>query len=104
MTALEPSLPIRYPAQVGPYRVDGRDLLVIAGPCVMESEALCLEVAEALKGTAASLGLPFVFKASFDKANRTALESFRGPGLTKGLEVLAKGEGASWRARHDRCA
>jgi 2-dehydro-3-deoxyphosphooctonate aldolase (KDO 8-P synthase) len=56
----------------------------------MESEALCLEVAEALKGIAASLGLPFVFKASFDKANRTALESFRGPGLTKGLEVLAK--------------
>ena len=90
MSALEPFLPIRYPAQVGPYRVDGRDLLVIAGPCVIESEALCLEVAEALKGIATQLRLPFVFKASFDKANRTALESFRGPGLTKGLEVLAK--------------
>jgi len=90
MSALEPLLPIRYPAQVGPYRVDGRDLLVIAGPCVIESEALCLEVAEALKGITTQLRLPFVFKASFDKANRTALDSFRGPGLAKGLEVLAK--------------
>lgn len=90
MSALEPFLPIRYPAQVGPYRVDGQELLVIAGPCVIEGEALCLEVAEALKGITTQLRLPFVFKASFDKANRTALDSFRGPGLAKGLEVLAK--------------
>lgn len=90
MSALEPFLPIRYPAQVGAYRVDGRDLLVIAGPCVIESEALCLEVAEGLKSITTQLRLPFVFKASFDKANRTALDSFRGPGLAKGLEVLAK--------------
>jgi 2-dehydro-3-deoxyphosphooctonate aldolase (KDO 8-P synthase) len=63
---------------------------VIAGPCVIESEKLCLRIARALQKTCASLGVPFVFKASFDKANRSSGSSFRGPGLESGLKTLAK--------------
>lgn len=65
-------------------------LALIAGPCVIESEALCLEVAAALKRACARLGIFYVFKASFDKANRTSARSFRGPGLEAGLAVLDK--------------
>jgi 2-dehydro-3-deoxyphosphooctonate aldolase (KDO 8-P synthase) len=65
-------------------------LSLIAGPCVIESEALCLRIAAALKKTCDQLGIFYVFKASFDKANRTSAKSFRGPGLEAGLEVLAK--------------
>jgi 2-dehydro-3-deoxyphosphooctonate aldolase (KDO 8-P synthase) len=65
-------------------------LFLIAGPCVIENEKLCLQVAAALKKTCARLGLFYVFKASFDKANRTSARSFRGPGLDEGLRVLAK--------------
>jgi 2-dehydro-3-deoxyphosphooctonate aldolase (KDO 8-P synthase) len=65
-----------------------RQLTLLAGPCVIESEALCFEVAAALKKTCARLGLNYVFKASFDKANRTSGKSFRGPGLEAGLNVL----------------
>jgi len=68
---------------------DGRPLVVIAGPCVIESEEVCLEVGSRAKEIAARLGMQYIFKASFDKANRTSIESFRGPGLDKGLEVLA---------------
>lgn len=69
----------------------GRErFFVIAGPCVMESENLTLEIAEFLAEAAHKLNLPLVFKASFDKANRTSLSSFRGPGLDRGLEILAK--------------
>jgi 2-dehydro-3-deoxyphosphooctonate aldolase (KDO 8-P synthase) len=64
-------------------------LTLIAGPCVIESEKLCLQVAASVKKTCDRLGIFFVFKASFDKANRTSGKSFRGPGLS-GLEVLAK--------------
>jgi 2-dehydro-3-deoxyphosphooctonate aldolase (KDO 8-P synthase) len=67
-----------------------RRLFVIAGPCVIESERLCLDVARRLKKTCARLGVTYVFKASFDKANRTSGKSFRGIGLEAGLEVLAK--------------
>jgi 2-dehydro-3-deoxyphosphooctonate aldolase (KDO 8-P synthase) len=67
-----------------------RRLFVIAGPCVIESERLCLDLARSLKQTCARLGVTFVFKASFDKANRTSGKSFRGIGLEAGLEVLAK--------------
>jgi 2-dehydro-3-deoxyphosphooctonate aldolase (KDO 8-P synthase) len=67
-----------------------RRLFLIAGPCVIENEALCLRVAGALKTTCARLGIFYVFKASFDKANRTSAKSFRGPGLDQGLRVLAK--------------
>ncbi len=65
-------------------------LLLIAGPCVMEDEATTLHIAAALKEIAARLDVPFVFKASYDKANRTSIESFRGPGLERGLEILRK--------------
>jgi 2-dehydro-3-deoxyphosphooctonate aldolase (KDO 8-P synthase) len=67
-----------------------RPLFLIAGPCVIESEALVLDVAGRLRDITEKLGIPFVFKASFDKANRSSRKSFRGPGLEAGLEALAK--------------
>ncbi|GAB3367247.1 MULTISPECIES: 3-deoxy-8-phosphooctulonate synthase [Giesbergeria] len=63
---------------------------LIAGPCVIESEQLQMDVAGQLKEICASLGIPFIFKSSFDKANRSSGTSFRGPGMEKGLEILAK--------------
>ncbi|MBO9677861.1 MAG: 3-deoxy-8-phosphooctulonate synthase [Acidovorax sp.] len=63
---------------------------LIAGPCVIESEQLQMDVAGQLKEIAGSLGVPFIFKSSFDKANRSSGTSFRGPGREKGLEILAK--------------
>ena len=71
-------------------RLGQAPLFVIAGPCVIESAALCLEVARALKSACDEHGLAYVFKASFDKANRTSGESFRGPGVGEGLAVLEK--------------
>jgi 2-dehydro-3-deoxyphosphooctonate aldolase (KDO 8-P synthase) len=68
----------------------GAPLVLIAGPCVIESEAHALETASALKSIAQRTGVPLVFKASYDKANRTSLESFRGPGLVEGLRVLGR--------------
>ncbi|MCE5198643.1 MAG: 3-deoxy-8-phosphooctulonate synthase [Armatimonadota bacterium] len=68
---------------------DGFGLVLIAGPCVIESEDLCMEVGARAKEICENLGIPYIFKASFDKANRTSVESFRGPGLEKGLEILA---------------
>jgi 2-dehydro-3-deoxyphosphooctonate aldolase (KDO 8-P synthase) len=65
-------------------------LFLIAGPCVVESEQLQIDVAGRLKEITASLGVPFIFKSSYDKANRSSGTSFRGPGLDKGLEILAK--------------
>jgi 2-dehydro-3-deoxyphosphooctonate aldolase (KDO 8-P synthase) len=67
-----------------------RRLSLIAGPCVIENERLCLRVAAEMKKTCARLGVFYVFKASFDKANRTSAGSFRGPGLAAGLKVLAR--------------
>lgn len=69
---------------------DKAPLLVIAGPCVIESEDLCLATARHMKAVCDDLGLNYIFKASFDKANRTSLDSFRGPGLHKGLAILHK--------------
>ena len=63
---------------------------LIAGPCVIESEQLQMDTAGTLKEITASLGIPFIFKSSFDKANRSSGSTFRGPGLGKGLEILAK--------------
>ncbi|MET0274845.1 MAG: 3-deoxy-8-phosphooctulonate synthase [Phenylobacterium sp.] len=68
----------------------GRPLVVIAGLNVLEDEALALATARRLKAVCGELGLPFVFKASFDKANRSSITSYRGPGLAKGLEILRK--------------
>ncbi len=64
-------------------------MILIAGPCVIESERLCLRVAESLRRACQKLGVTYIFKASFDKANRTSGASFRGPGLEEGLKILA---------------
>jgi len=68
---------------------DGR-LVFIAGPCVIESRTMAIDLARRLSGLAARLGVPYVFKASFDKANRTSVDSFRGPGIDRGLDILAE--------------
>jgi len=72
--------------EVGPER----PFFLIAGPCVIESEALVLDVAGRLKEMTGALGIPYVFKASFDKANRSSRASFRGPGIDAGLKVLSR--------------
>ena len=69
---------------------DKNPLLLIAGPCVIESQAMCLAAAGRIRDIAGELGIPFIFKSSFDKANRLSLDSYRGPGLKKGLEILYK--------------
>ncbi len=71
--------------KIGP----GLPLVIIAGPCVIESAAVCRQVAAHMKTVCAELGLPYIFKASFDKANRTSVQSFRGQGLEDGLATLA---------------
>jgi len=69
---------------------DGAPLVLIAGPCVIESESHALDIARELVRITAASGVPLIFKASFDKANRTSVESYRGPGLVPGLRVLEK--------------
>jgi len=64
--------------------------VLIAGPCVIESQALCLDTARKIKDITSKLGIPYIFKSSFDKANRLSADSFRGPGIKKGLEILNK--------------
>src|SRR5690348_8291854 len=76
--------------QVEGVRIGSGDLFLIAGPCVIESEKHALFMAEIIKGVTRSLNIPFIFKASYDKANRTSLKSFRGPGLRAGLRILQK--------------
>lgn len=77
--------------KVGSWRIGGRQpLALIAGPCVIESRTACLELAERLDRLARRRRIPWVFKASYDKANRTSADSFRGPGLVRGLEILAE--------------
>jgi 2-dehydro-3-deoxyphosphooctonate aldolase (KDO 8-P synthase) len=75
--------------QVGNVTIGGGKLFLIAGPCVIESEDHAFKMAECIAGVARSLRLPFVFKASYDKANRTSLKSYRGPGVSEGLRILA---------------
>jgi len=67
-----------------------KPFFLIAGPCVIESETLALQTAEKLKTITSELGIPFIYKSSFDKANRTSIDSFRGPGLEEGLRILEK--------------
>ena len=77
--------------EIGEFRVGGRQAhFLIAGPCVIESEKLALETGRCIAEIARSLGIPYVFKSSYDKANRSAGASFRGPGLKEGLAVLRK--------------
>ncbi len=79
------------PTPVGPITVGPHaPLLLLAGPCVLESGELAWEIARELKAVTARLGISYVFKASFDKANRTSLSSFRGPGAEKGLRILGR--------------
>lgn len=75
----------------GNVRIGGTNpFALIAGPCVIESEASTREAAERLKRITADLGIPFIFKASYDKANRSSARSYRGPGLAEGLRILAR--------------
>ncbi|MCH2181375.1 MAG: 3-deoxy-8-phosphooctulonate synthase [Mariniblastus sp.] len=81
---------VENPVRIGELECgQGQPLTVIAGPCVLENQALAGQIAQHLKSTCQSLNLRFIFKASFDKANRTSLDSYRGVGLESGLSVLA---------------
>ena len=76
---------------LGPLRVGGGNpLFLIAGPCVIESESHARMMAERVAKIAADAGVPYIFKASYDKANRSSVKAFRGPGLDEGLRILAK--------------
>ncbi len=76
--------------KVGEVSIGGGSLFLIAGPCVIESEAHALKMAEAIAAIAREKNLPYIFKASYDKANRTSVRSFRGPGVAEGLRILNK--------------
>lgn len=76
--------------EIGGVRLGGPALVLIAGPCVIESEGHALALAVSLRDIAAAAGVPYIFKASWDKANRTSIGSYRGPGLAEGLAVLGR--------------
>lgn len=76
--------------QVGDVHIGSGSLFLIAGPCVIESEEHAIRMAEIIKGVTRALAIPFIFKASYDKANRTSIRSFRGPGIKEGLRILRK--------------
>ncbi len=76
--------------EIGPVRVGEGQLFLIAGPCVIESEAHVRRMAEAIQRITSDLGVPYIFKASYDKANRTSVKSFRGPGLVEGTKILGR--------------
>ena len=79
------------PVKIGAFEVGNDEkLFLVAGPCVIESEALAMETAQALAGIAERCGIGLVYKSSFDKANRTSHESFRGPGMEAGLRILER--------------
>ena len=82
---------VTQPISIGPFNIGGNSpLVLIAGPCVIESEKIVRQIAEKLKRITEDLRVPFIFKASYDKANRSSIKSFRGPGLKKGLKILQK--------------
>ena len=76
--------------EIGPVHVGEGQLFLIAGPCVIESEAHVRTMAEAIQRVTSDLGIPYIFKASYDKANRTSVKSFRGPGLVEGTAILGR--------------
>jgi len=78
------------PFKVGSIEVGGGNLFLIAGPCLVESESHALKMAEAISAITNRLGIPYIFKSSYDKANRTSINSHRGPGLEEGLRVLSR--------------
>jgi 2-dehydro-3-deoxyphosphooctonate aldolase (KDO 8-P synthase) len=79
---------VNQPFSIGPVPVGSGQLFLIAGPCVIESEAHARKMADAIQRVTADLGVPYIFKASYDKANRTSVTSFRGPGLVEGTRIL----------------
>ena len=78
------------PFKVGDVELGGGELFLIAGPCVVESEAHAMKMAEAIRRITRQLGVPYIFKASYDKANRTSATAHRGPGVEEGLRVLGR--------------
>ena len=89
-SAVRPFVPLSSPITVGPLTIGDGSLALIAGPCSIESESLCMEIGEYLANLCQDLKIPYIFKSSFDKANRTSASSFRGHGLKQGLAVLSK--------------
>lgn len=87
---MENTKSLRSDCRIDNFNIGGGELAIMAGPCSLESLELGLSIAETMKGLCAERGLFYVFKASFDKANRTSISSWRGPGMEKGLEWLAK--------------
>ena len=79
-----------HPFDIGPVPVGRGELFLIAGPCVIESEPHARKLADAIQRITSDLGVPYIFKASYDKANRTSIRSFRGPGLTEGAASCAR--------------
>ena len=79
--------------QLENFTIGGGSLFLIAGPCVIESEDHAIKMAECIAGVCRAMGVAFIFKASYDKANRTSLSSFRGPGMKEGLRILRKIKG-----------
>jgi 2-dehydro-3-deoxyphosphooctonate aldolase (KDO 8-P synthase) len=79
---------VNQPFSIGPVPVGSGQLFLIAGPCVIESESHARKMADAIQRITADLGVPYIFKASYDKANRTSVTSFRGPGLAEGTRIL----------------
>jgi 2-dehydro-3-deoxyphosphooctonate aldolase (KDO 8-P synthase) len=88
--SLKPFSPLENPVNVGSLQIGDGNLALIAGPCAIESEDLCLSVGEHLAELCQELNIPYIFKASFDKANRTSINSFRGHGMENGLKILRK--------------
>ena len=84
------SIAIGQEGSVAPVTLGGSQMVLIAGPCVIESREHALRMAQYLKSLADQSGVPFIFKASFDKANRTSADGFRGPGMEAGLDILAQ--------------
>ena len=78
------------PFRIGNVEAGGRELFLIAGPCVVESETHALMMANSIRAIADNVGVPYIFKASYDKANRTSVSSYRGPGVDEALRILGK--------------
>ena len=81
---------VKHSFEIGPVRVGEGRLFLIAGPCVIESEAHVRKMAEAIQRITSDMGVPYIFKASYDKANRTSVKSFRGPGLVEGTKIIGR--------------
>ena len=90
--------------EIGSVRVGSPSLFLIAGPCVIESETHARFMADAIQRIAGDLNVPYIFKASYDKANRTSAKGFRGPGLEEGVRILRRNRRGHRSAGHHRCA